>query len=151
MDFVNASAPFVHPSSTRSLQPIRLSFFLGVFFFLLFSCSLFLAHTPPNPCVLRVPSLLALVVEQMAVPGSGPGELRPAVGAGGFRSLARLLALVPQQVAEGRELAAVAPMLPTLGLGPALHHPDVTPLVAAARRHDCWHLVHHSLLLTTRQ
>ena len=48
----------------------------------------------------RVPALLALVVQEMAVAGRCPRELGAAVGARGLRGLARLLALMPQEVAK---------------------------------------------------
>ena len=50
---------------------------------------------------------------------------------------------MPQQVAEGRELAAVAAVLPALRLGTALNHADVMGVGrrgngrrVAIRRHD---------------
>lgn len=75
--------------------------------------------------LLRRPSLLrALVVRQMPIPRRGPRELRPALGTIRLGRGAGLLALMAQQVAEGRELAAVAAVLPALRLGPLVEHAD---------------------------
>lgn len=52
-----------------------------------------------------------------------------------------------KEVAEGRELAAIATMLPALGLGPALDHPDVALVVVlvggTAGLHNWRNRVHH--------
>lgn len=95
-----------------------------------------------------LPLGLALLVQQVAVPCRGPGELRATVWAGGLGGLARLLSLVPKEVAEGRELPAVAAVLPALGLGPALDHPDASLGVMvvwcpAGLRHHRVHGVRH--------
>jgi hypothetical protein len=112
---------------------------------------------------LRVASLLALVVQQMTVSCSGPGELSSAVGARRLGGLARLLSLVPQQVAEGGELAAIAAVLPAPGLGAALDDANVAALGRgrgagegrgdgrAASGHDGRDLVHHGVLVANRQ
>ena len=107
----------------------------------------------------RATTLLALVVQHMAVAGRRPGELGAAVGARHLGGLARLLALMPQEVAEGGELPPVAAMLPTAWLGPALHDPDMSALgrcrrrlaAGATRRHNCRHLVHHAAILSNRK
>lgn len=62
----------------------------------------------------------------MTIPRRRPGELGATVRAGRLGRLARFLPLMPEEVAEGRELPAVAPVLPALGLGPALDHTDAT-------------------------
>lgn len=96
---------------------------------------------------LPLPLLLALLVEQVSVPGSRPRELGTAVGAAGFGGLARLLTLVSQQVAEGRELAAVATVFPALRLGPALDDANMAGCVMRVRmcvgRHHRRHRVHY--------
>lgn len=86
-------------------------------------------------------------MQQVAVPCGGPGELGSTVGAAGLGGLARLLALVAEKIAKGRELAAIASVLPTLGLGPALDYSDV-PLVvvlvgSTAGLHNWGNRVHH--------
>jgi hypothetical protein len=85
----------------------------------------------------------------VAVSGSGPGELGTAVGASRLGGLSRLLALVAEQVAKGRELASIAAVLPAAGLGPALHDTNVATLLGndATRGHDSRDLVHHSRFL----
>lgn len=69
--------------------------------------------------------LLALLVEQVSIPGSRPRELGTTVGAARLGGLSGLFTLVTQEIAECRELAAVAAVLPALGLGSALDHTDV--------------------------
>jgi hypothetical protein len=86
----------------------------------------------------------------MAISCRCPRELRAAVGARRLRRLARLLALVPQEVAESRELPSVAPMLPALWLGSALYHSDVPTLVTATACHNRRDLVHQALVLHGR-
>lgn len=86
-------------------------------------------------------------MQQVAVPCRGPGKLGATVRAARLGGLARLLSLVAKEVAEGRELAAIATVLPTLRLGPALDHPDV-PLVivlvgSTAGLHHWRNRVHH--------
>lgn len=86
-------------------------------------------------------------MQQVSIPCCRPGELGATVWAARLGGLARLLSLVAEEVAEGRELAAIAPMLPTLGLGPALNNADV-PLVVvlvggAAGLHHRRNRVHH--------
>lgn len=86
-------------------------------------------------------------MQQVAISCRGPGKLGATVRAARLGGLARLLSLVAKEVAEGRELAAVATMLPTLGLRPALDHPDV-PLVvvlvgSTAGLHHWRNGVHH--------
>lgn len=56
----------------------------------------------------------------MAVACCCPRKLGAAVGAHRLGRLPGLFALVPQQIAKGRELPSVAPVLPALRLGPAL-------------------------------
>lgn len=91
-------------------------------------------------------------MEQVSVPRRGPGKLGPAVGTRRLGSLARLLALVAEEVAKCRELAAVAAMLPALGLGPALDDPHGRrPVVVVWRRsvlHHGGHRVHHGRLVS---
>lgn len=58
--------------------------------------------------------MLALLVLHVPIARSRARELRAALGAGGFGGHAGLLALVAQQVAEGREPASIAVMVPTL-------------------------------------
>lgn len=87
----------------------------------------------------------------MSVSCRSPRELGPAVGAGRLGRLARLLALVSQEVAERRKLAAVASVLPALRLGSALHYSDLATLVVAVRCHYGRNLVHHPLLLPNRK
>lgn len=106
----------------------------------------------------RVAALLALIVQQVAIAGRCPGELSAAVGARRLGGLPRLLALMSQEVAKGRELPPVAAMLPAPWLGPALHYSDVPALggsrgrlaANATRSHDCWHLVHHTAIVSYR-
>lgn len=64
-------------------------------------------------------------MQQVTVSRRGPRELGATVGASCLRSLAGLLALVSQQVAECGELASVAAVLPAAGLRSALHNTDV--------------------------
>ena len=75
--------------------------------------------------MLCCPSLFALLVGHVPVPCSCPRELGAAVGTRRLGSCARLLALVPEQVAEVRELASVAAVLPALWLRPAVHNSNV--------------------------
>src|SRR3569833_210944 len=100
--------------------------------------------------VLAAP-LLALVVLQVTVPRRRSRELGAAERARDLGRLARFLALVPKEVAEGRELAAVAAVLPALGLGPRLHHPDAALVlrVPGAVAHDRRHTVHEASILST--
>jgi len=100
----------------------------------------------PASAATVVPPLLALVVKQMAVPRCCPGEFGTTVGARSLGRLSRLFPLVPQKVAESRELPSVAAVLPALRLGPALHHPNVVSFICgtrAARGHDGGDVVHH--------
>lgn len=78
----------------------------------------------------------------MAVAGRRPRELGAAVGAGRLGRLPRLLALVPEEVAEGRELPPVAPVLPALRLRPAVHDPDLAPCLLRGRHDHGRHRVH---------
>lgn len=73
-------------------------------------------------------ALLALVVQKMTVASCRPGEFSATVGTRCLCCLAGLLSLVPQEVAKGRELATVAAVLPTLGLGSALDDANVAVL-----------------------
>lgn len=86
-------------------------------------------------------------MQEVTVPCCRPGELGSTVGAARLGGLAGLFPLVAKEVAKGRELAAIAPMLPTLGLGPALDHPDVSLVVvlvgSTAILHHLRHGVHH--------
>jgi hypothetical protein len=86
-------------------------------------------------------------VKQVTVPCSRPGELGATVRAAGLGGLTRLLSLMAKEVAEGRELAAVTSVLPTLGLGSALDHPDVSLVVvlvgSTAGLHHRRDRVHH--------
>ncbi len=86
--------------------------------------------------------LLALVVQQVAVPGRRPREFGAAVGAARFGGLPGLLSLVPEEVAECRKLSAVAPVLPALRLRPAVHHPDLPVRVRRSRGHEPGDRVH---------
>lgn len=89
--------------------------------------SLFLFHIVLRPLSIAarrtLPLCLALLVKQVPVPCCCSSEFRAAVWARGLGRLARFLALVPQEVAESRKLAAVAAVLPALRLGPALNNP----------------------------
>ncbi len=85
---------------------------------------------------------LALVVEEVAVPRCCPCELGSAVGARSLGRLARFLTLVPEEVAEGRELAAVAAVLPALGLGATLNDANLAGIRRAA--HYGGNRVHHA-------
>ena len=85
---------------------------------------------------------LALVMEEVAVPRCCPCELGSAVGARSLGGLARFLTLVPEEVAEGRELAAVAAVLPALGLGATLNDANLAGIRRAA--HDRGNRVHHA-------
>jgi hypothetical protein len=78
---------------------------------------------------------LALVVQHVTVPRCRPCELGAAVGTTRFCRLPRLFALVSEKVAECRELAAVASMLPALRLGPAVHYSDLPFLWAQGWRY----------------
>lgn len=60
------------------------------------------------------PAPFALVVSQVTVPRSLPRELCPTPVANGLVGRSRLLPLVSQQVGEGGEVAAIAPVFPTL-------------------------------------
>ena len=95
------------------------------------------------------PPLLTLPLQKMSVPRSRPRELGPAVRTRRLGRLARLLALVAEEVAEGGELASVAAVLPALGLRAALSHADVVGVSwggdargVAGWRHDVGHGVH---------
>ncbi len=57
-------------------------------------------------------------MRQMAIPRCRSRELGTAVWAVSLGRGARLLALVAKEIAKGGELAAVAPVVPALGLGP---------------------------------
>lgn len=111
------------------------SLFSKIFSLLLFfSLSCFRVSSSRSRGARRVlPLRLALLVQQVAVPRRGPGELGAAVRARRLGGLARLLPLVPEEVAEGRELPPVAPVLPALRLRPALHHPDAPLGVVVVR------------------
>lgn len=97
---------------------------------------------------LRVPPLLALVVKQVTVASCSPGEFGAAVRAARLGGLARLFTLMPEKVAEGRELPPIASVFPAAGLGSALYYSDMATLrrsvagTVSARRHDCRYLVH---------
>lgn len=71
----------------------------------------------------------------MTVARRRPCELGAAVGAGRFGCLARLLSLMPQEVAECAELSSVASVLPALRLWPALDHSDATLTLRSSRCH----------------
>lgn len=91
-------------------------------------------------------------MQQVAVASSGPRELGTAVGARRLGGLARLLALMAQEVAESRELTSVAAVLPAAGLGAALDHADVAALRSAGTGvHDSGNLVHQAGVLRERR
>jgi hypothetical protein len=69
----------------------------------------------------------------MAVSRRGSCEFSAAVGASRLGCLARLLSLVSEEVAKGRELPAVAAVLPATGLWAVLHYADVAGAVLASR------------------
>lgn len=96
-------------------SPYHLRFFLFFFlsFFLLQGHVLFL-----------VSHAFALAAVQVAIACRSSSKLCPTVGASGFICGPTLLALVPQQIAEGRKLTSVAAMIPALRLLPAAHHID---------------------------
>jgi hypothetical protein len=71
----------------------------------------------------------------MAVVRRGARELGAAVGAHGLGRLSGFLAPVPQQVAEGGELAAFAPVFPALRLRSALHHADLASVGRGPTHH----------------
>lgn len=73
---------------------------------------------------------------QVAVACCCPCKLGAAVGAHGLGGLARLFTLVPQEIAKRRELAAVAAVLPTLRLGPALDNTNAGGSGTANRAAD---------------
>lgn len=146
----NASPMCVVSFSLYSLSLLPFWYF---FLFSLFFCCCLVIPSRSLGARRRLPLGLALLVQQVAVPRRGPGELGAAVGAGRLGRLARLLPLVPEEVAEGGELPAVAPVLPALGLGPALDDADDAALavvVVVVRRpaalhhrghgvgHHCW-------------
>ena len=86
--------------------------------------------------------LFALVVQQVAVSGRRPRELGAAVRAARLGGLPRLFPLVPEEVAECRELPAVAPMLPALRLRPAVYHPDLPVRIRRSWGHESGNRVH---------
>lgn len=103
----------------------------------------------PRAVPVLSPPLLTLALQEVPVPRRRPRELGPAVGARRLGGLARLFALVAEEVAEGRELAPVAAVLPALGLGAVLHHADVVGVRGggdargvAGWRHDVGHGVY---------
>ena len=61
----------------------------------------------------------------MAIASRGAGEFSATVRAGCLGGDTGLFSLVTEQIAEGRELTAVAAMLPALGLGLAVNHPHI--------------------------
>ena len=65
---------------------------------------------------------LALLVGHVAVAGGGARELGAAARAVRLGRGAGLLALMPQEVAEGGELPAVAAVVPALRLGSRSEH-----------------------------
>ena len=96
----------------------------------------------PQPIFLVGALFLALVVQQVAVSGRRPREFGAAVGAARFGGLSRFFPLVPKEVAECRELSAVAPMLPALRLRPAVYHPDLPVRIRWSWGHESGNRVH---------
>lgn len=60
----------------------------------------------------------ALATPEMAIPCRRPRKFRPTVWTDSFHCAAALLALVAEEIAEGRKLPTIAPVVETLGFGP---------------------------------
>jgi hypothetical protein len=78
---------------------------------------------------IRRATRLALVVFHVAISGRGTSELRTASRTDAFGGGTGLLALVSEQVAESRELAAIATVLPALRLRAGVENTNVTTLL----------------------
>lgn len=91
-------------------------------------------------------SALALVVEHVSVSSRRSGKFGAAVGASGLGCLARLFALVAEEVAKGGKLSTVASVLPASRLGPARGHPSGGAIRGGGGRAGR-HLVHHRAVL----
>lgn len=92
--------------------------------------------------------MLAFIVREVAVPCRRSSELGPAVWTHCLGCLARFLALVSEQIAEGGKLSTVAPVLPALRFRPALHDSHM-PLVGwtASRWQHVRHRVKHVTIM----
>ena len=76
----------------------------------------------PFVSAIRRGSRLAFIVRQVSVSGRLPGELGTAARADGFRGGAGLLPLVPEKIAERRELTTIAAVIPALRLFRGFDH-----------------------------
>ena len=76
----------------------------------------------PFESTIRGGSRLAFIVRQVSVSGRLPGELGTAARADGLRGGARLLPLVPEEIAECRKLTTIAAVIPALRLFRGFNH-----------------------------